>query len=354
MSASAAAIRIGVSTSLDAPASRQLWRPLLDWAGVRGMYCDPRWLAALCRGLRHKPYVLEAIQDGEIVGILPLAFMRSLLFGRFLVSLPYVNWAGVVARTPDAAAALIDRAVRLADELDVRFLELRHTARCEHPALGREMTSKVQMRLPLSSSTDAVWKQLRSVVRTQVRKGEKQDFAVEWGRENLLGDFYGVFAENMRDLGTPVYGRRLFASVLSELPREVEFCVVRSGRQPIGGALVVHGPGLTEVPSASVLRSFRSTAANSLMYWRIVQRAVERGQGFFDFGRSTPGGGTFEFKKKWGAQPEPAVWQYYVRKGDAGDMRPETGKYRRFIAAWQRMPVWLTRLIGPAIVRGIP
>lgn len=354
MSVSDSGLCVDLGTSPATPEQSARWRLLLEHAGYRGTYCDPRWLDALCRGLRHRPYLLEARRGDEVVGILPLALVRSLLFGRFLVSLPYVNWAGVIAADGAAATALVDRAVALADELDVRFLELRHLEKLDHPKLDRQMTGKVQMRLPLSPSADEVWKQLRSVVRTQVRKGEKQEFAVQFGREELLDDFYRVFAENMRDLGTPVFGRRLFQSILAGMADQAELCLVRSEGRAIGGALVVHGPGLTEVPSASVLRNFRSTAANSLMYWRIVQRAVERGQGFFDFGRSTPGGGTFEFKKKWGAQPEPAVWQYYVRKGDAGDMRPETGKYRRFIAAWQRMPVWLTRLIGPAIVRGIP
>jgi FemAB-related protein (PEP-CTERM system-associated) len=315
---------------------------------------DPRWLAVLQRGLKHRPMIIEARRDGELVGLLPLALVESFLFGRYLVSLPYLNWAGVMSDSRDVAHALVDRAVALADELDVRHLELRHEVEFPHPALTQRMDTKANMRLKLSGTADDVWKGVRSVVRTQIRKGQAQGFTVEWGGLNLLEDFYAVFAQNMRDLGTPVYGRALFRSILAEFPSEAELCVVRLGQRPIAAALAVHGKGITEVPSASVHRAFRSTAANSFMYWELIQRALARGQQVFDFGRSTIDSGTFAFKKKWGAEPEPAVWQYYRRHGEVSDIRPDGGKYDRLIAIWKRIPVPVTKIIGPSIVRGIP
>ena len=116
----------------------------------------------------------------------------------------------------------------------------------------------------------------------------------------------------------------------------------------------MHGPGTTQVPSASSLREFNSSNANMLLYWNLLTRAIERGQREFDFGRSTRDGGTYKFKAQWGAIEHPAVWQHYVRRGNAGDMRPSNGKFQKWIQIWQRLPVWLTRLIGPGIVRGIP
>ncbi len=333
---------------------RQLWQQCSEASSLSGVHCDFRWLAALCDGLHHEPYVLEAVQDSQLIGVLPLAFVKSTLFGRFLVSLPYVNSAGIITGDETAAAALISRAVGLADELNVRYLELRHEVGFEHPALTRQLTSKVHMRLALPSSSNELWSQLKSRPRNKVRKGEKQGFTVSWGSHELLEDFYAVFSRNMRDLGTPVFGRRLFRSILTHFSQKAELCVVRSGRQPVAAALLVHGNGVTEVPSASSLRSFNSANVNDLMYWHLLQRAIERGQRVFDFGRTTRDSNTFVFKKKWGARPEPAVWQYYVRKGDVAGMRPEGGKYDRMIRLWRRLPVGLTRLIGPRIVRGIP
>lgn len=331
------------------------WGQFVAAAGWRGCHCLPEWTTILGEAFHQKPFVIFAMRENQIVGVLPLLFIKSKLFGRFLVSLPYVlNWAGVIADDDEAARGLLDRAVTLADELDVRYLELRHEKEFQHPALSLSMNKKAQMRMQLADSDEAAWKKLRSVVRTQVRKAEAQGLTVQWGGPELLRDFYRVFSENMRDLGTPVYTRKLFELILANLPGGAELCVVRLGKRPIASALVIHHDLLTEVPTASSLRKYRDTAANSLMYWRLIQRAIERGQQVFDFGRSTPGGGTYVFKKKWGAKPQPAIWQYYVRQGSASDMRPDNGKYDRAVKVWQRLPLWCSRLIGPSIVRGIP
>jgi hypothetical protein len=122
----------------------------------------------------------------------------------------------------------------------------------------------------------------------------------------------------------------------------------------VAGALLLHGWGVTEVPSASSLRSHNHTCANMLMYWHLLERAVQRGQDVFDFGRSSQDSPTLRFKKQWGAAPASSEWQFYVRKGEPGGMQKESPRYRRVIRLWQRLPVALTRLIGPAIVRGIP
>ncbi|HVA51772.1 MAG TPA: FemAB family XrtA/PEP-CTERM system-associated protein [Pirellulales bacterium] len=314
----------------------------------------PAWPTILRDALGHQSYCLCAKNDAGLAGYLPLALVSSRLFGRFLVSLPYLNSGGVVAENETVAARLIDRAVELADELDVRYLELRHERRHEHPALAHEVTSKLHMRLSLPDTVDALWNQLKAKVRNQVRKGREHNLTVLWGREELLADFYDVFSRNMRDLGTPVYSRRLFGAIVERLPQQAEFCVVRQGGRAVAAALLVHGQGITEVPSASSLRQFSATNANMLMYWHLLERAIERGQQTFDFGRSTADSNTFRFKKQWGAEPHPAVWQYYVRRGTVGDMRPENSRYRHFIRVWQRLPLGLTRLIGPVIVRGIP
>ncbi len=347
-------VRVRVLSPPEFVEQQEAWTTFVAAHGWKACHCSPFWLTALCTSLRHRAYPLAAYRSGRLVGVLPLAFIKSFAFGRFLVSLPYLNWAGVVADDADAAEALIGRAVELADALDVRYLELRQEDELQHPALNKRMTDKVQMRLPLESSVEAVWKKLRSVVRTQVRKAEGQGLDVRFGKRELLQEFYGVFAQNMRDLGTPVYGRELFQQILQNLPQTAELGVVCQGSRAIAAALVVHGPGLTEVPTAAALREFRSTAANSLMYWKLIERAVQRGQQAFDFGRSTVDSPTYVFKKKWGARDEPAIWQYYLRKGDIRQVRPENAKYQCLIRVWQHLPLAVTRLVGPLVVRGIP
>ncbi len=314
----------------------------------------PGMLGALERGLRHIPHCLVALEGERVLGFLALAYVRSLTFGRFLVGLPYVNSGGVVADDDDIARRLIDHAVELADHLRVRYLELRHEQPVEHPALVSRMTGKVLMRLALPATVEELWGRLASKVRSQVRKGQKNGLTVAWGGSDLLPDFYSVFSQNMRDLGTPVYGRALFRSLLRQFPGRSEICVVRGGGRAYAAALLLHGRGVSEVPSASSLRRYNNTNANMFLYWNMLERSVQRGQTRFDFGRSTQGGNTYRFKEQWGAVAAPTAWQYYIRSGDAAELRPENPRYQRLIHAWQRLPVWLTRLVGPSIVRRDP
>jgi FemAB-related protein (PEP-CTERM system-associated) len=314
----------------------------------------PAWLGVFEQALGHTSYCLEATEDGKTRGVLALAHVRSLLFGRFLVSLPYLNYGGVIAEDQAAAGALIDRAVQLAEQLRVRYLELRHEKGAGHPKLSQAPVAKVHMRLPLPPTPGQLWDRLSSKVRNQVRKGQKSCLTVAWNGQDLLPEFHAVFSQNMRDLGTPTYGKRLFAQVLEHFPGRAEVCVVRAGTKPVAGGLLLHGWGVTEVPSASSLRSYNATCANMLLYWNLLQRAAERGQAVFDFGRSSPDSPTFRFKKQWGAEPAAAGWQSYARSGSPADMRPDNPRYGRMIRLWKRLPLWLTRLIGPRIVRGIP
>jgi FemAB-related protein (PEP-CTERM system-associated) len=210
------------------------------------------------------------------------------------------------------------------------------------------------MRLSLPSSSELLWNQFKSKLRSQVRSGERNHFSVSWGRTELLDDFYKVFSRRMRDLGTPVYGRRLFSSILEQFPESAELCCVYSASQPIAVALLIHRQEITEVPSASSLSEFNSRNANMFMYWHLLQRAVARDSRVFDFGRSTIDSNTYRFKKQWGAQPSRSIWQYYLRKGNHNALRPDNGKFSLAIAAWRRLPVKLTQWIGPSIVRGIP
>ena len=276
------------------------------------------------------------------------------IFGKFLCSLPYINTGGAWAQDDKICSALINKACDLADSLDVRYLELRHEQPFSHVRLNFERSDKVHMRLNLPETDEELEKSFKSKLRSQIRKSGTHNHVVKWGSHDLLNDFYTVFSANMRDLGTPVFSRGLFRSILHEFGTDAELCIVENARRPISGALLMHSNGTTEVPSASSLRSWNPTGANMFMYRQLLSRAIHRGSRTFDFGRSTVDSGTYKFKAQWGAEPHPAVWQYYIRKGSADEMRPDSARNQKLIKIWQKLPVWLTRIIGPPIVRGIP
>jgi FemAB-related protein (PEP-CTERM system-associated) len=348
------ACHVVVHEAAELPSQLPRLASYLEGRGPCPLSCHPGWLRVLHGSLKHTPYCLEAVEGERTRGLMSLCYVHSLLFGRYLVSLPYVNYGGALADDDQVAGVLIDHAVGLAQSLRVRYLELRHEINFPHTALTGRQCDKVNMRRALPATSDELWKRLDSSVRNQVRKGRKNNLTVHWGGQELLAEFYDVFAQNMRDLGTPVYGRKLFHLILAEFGNRAELCVVRADQKAVAAGLLLHGWGVTEVPSVSSLRQFNHTNANMLMYWHLLERAVERKQSAFDFGRSSTDSNTLRFKKQWGAEPTPAEWQYHELEGSVGTLRTSNPRYQRFIAWWKRMPLAVTRLVGPMIVRGIP
>jgi FemAB-related protein (PEP-CTERM system-associated) len=327
---------------------------LLKGGPVVPLSLHPACALAVGRGLGHPLHCLEAREGDTTRGFLLLHEVRSWLFGRFLVSSAYLNYGGVQSDSDQAGHLLLDHAVDLARRLKVRHLELRHEYAVSHAALTHSRTDKVHMRLDLPATPEKLLEQFGSKLRSQVNKARKNGLTVQWGQLDLLPDFYRIFSENMRDLGTPVFGKALFRNLLEQLGERAEVCVVRADQQTVAAALLLHGWGVTEVPSASSLRRFNHTSANMLLYWHLLDRAIQRGQDVFDFGRSSKDSGTYRFKAQWGASPAASEWQFHVRAGGPPDIRPDNPRYQRMIRVWQKLPVWFTRWIGPRIVRGIP
>lgn len=290
--------------------------------------------------------------NGVLVGVLPLVYVRG-IFGRFLVSMPFVSYGGPLGSAA-AVAALAAAAVEEARRRDVKLLELR-SAREQPVALPvshRKLT--VLLDLP-PGDPDTFWKALPAKLRSQIRRPQKEAIDVRFGVEQLE-PFYGVFARHMRDLGTPVQSRHLFESIATVFPDDVWFaCAYRDGRAIAGGC------GLRwceqfEITWASALREFNALAPNMLVYWRMIERCIQEGTRVFSFGRCTPNGGTHRFKRQWGGQDEPLWWYQWSRDGGAASATPspEARAYAWGPRLWQHLPLALANGLGPLLVRGIP
>jgi FemAB-related protein (PEP-CTERM system-associated) len=214
---------------------------------------------------------------------------------------------------------------------------------------------KVSMMLTLPETKQAAWDGLDRKVRNQIRKAQKSGLSAAIGGGELLDGFYDVFARNMRDLGTPVYPQTFFAETLRQFPDRARIVVVRHGKQPVAAGFISTFRDVVEVPSAGSLREFRPQCPNHLLYWTVIEHAIDAGFGVLDFGRSTPGEGTFLFKEQWGARPGPLSWEYQLLSGhDVPDRSPANAKFAPAIAVWKCLPVGLTKLMGPRVVRSFP
>jgi FemAB-related protein (PEP-CTERM system-associated) len=341
-----------VAIRSDVPAA-DLDRYVHGHPGATGYHLSG-WRTVVERAFGHDTRCLAAVSaDGAIAGVLPLVFFDSRLFGRFTVSMPFLNYGGIVADTPAAARALVDAAIAETKTRRGSHLELRHTSQFFSDLSPKR--HKVAMRLPLASTADRQWEALDRKVRNQVRKGEKSALTAAHGGAELLDEFYAVFAHNMRDLGTPVYGRVFFAEVLRVFPDTARVFVVRHDGRPVAASLVYWHGSMIEVPWASALRSSNPLSANVFLYWHMLKFSVERSFAVFDFGRSTPNEGTFYFKKQWGAQPLELVWEYWNAAGaPPPELNPKNPKFDLAIRVWQRLPVPVATAIGPHVIRNIP
>ena len=312
------------------------------------------WSRVIERAFGRKIHYRMAVADGDVAGVLPLVGFSNPIFGRFLVSVPFLNRGGVLATDAAAQAALVAEARSLLASTRSKFVELRHVRGID-PALPARET-KVSMSIPLEPDVDELWKRVGAKVRNLVRKAEKAGLAVREGEPARdLPAFYEVFAENMRDLGTPVYTPRFFREVVREFGDSIRMSVVEDGSTVAAAGICVAHRGVTEIHWAASRKEYLKSAPNMLLYWDAISHAARAGLTEFCFGRSTVDSGPYRFKKQWGALPTPLRWEYLLADGQSmPGLNPDNPKFRAAVAMWRKLPVALTKVVGPPIVRHLP
>jgi serine/alanine adding enzyme len=300
----------------------------------------------------HTCHYLAAIDgDDQIQGILPLIEMKSRLFGHFFISVPFFNYGGILSSTSKAEQALLLHAQNLARHTGVSHIEYRHTD--DHIKLPSK-SAKVAMLLTLPKTIDSLWEEIGTKVRAQIKKAQRQDTRIATGREDLVDDFYRVFSQNMRDLGTPVYSKQLFINML-QYCKDTSIIVVYLNEKPVSTGFLLGWRNTVEIPWASTLRKANQYDCNMLLYWEALKFAINQSYEIFDFGRSDKEANTYRFKKQWGAKPRELHWHYWITDGKAlPEINPKNPKFQLIISLWKMLPVSLTRLIGPHIVKSIP
>jgi len=311
------------------------------------------WLDVIKKSFGHNSSILVALdQNQNILGGIPLTFFSSKIFGKFAVSIPFVNYGGVISNYIDIAKALIQKTQTLCMEQQLSHIEIRTM---QDGLSDNSLDKKVSMVLELPATDDALEKQLGTKVRAQYKKAEEHTPTYKVGKLDLLDDFYKVFSRNMRDLGTPVYSKTWFENILCAPDIKSSILVVYMNHKPVSTGFLVGNDMTLEIPWASTIQSANAKNANMWMYRRILSYAITEGYRFFDFGRSTMGAGTFKFKKQWGAKPYQHHWYYLLaNETEKPELNPDNPKFKIFIFMWKLMPIWLTKIIGPQIIKNIP
>ena len=336
-----------VRTLTDADASR--WDEFVMACPEATFFHRFGWKTIMEKAFGHRTHFLYAEVNGRIEAVLPLAEVKSRLFGHSLCSLPFCVYGGIAANSNHARALLDQAAQDLARKLNVAHLEYRSIFD-SHPEWAHKELY-VTFRKEIFSDHEKNMLAIPRKQRAMVRKGIKAELRGEIDAD--VDRFFVLFADNVHRHGTPALSKRYFKLLTEVFGRDCEvFTVVSPQGKPLSSVLTFYFRNEVLPYYAGDDTSARDLAANDFKYWDLMQRAANRGATLFDYGRSKIGTGPYHFKKNWGFEPIPLRYEYFLHHATKiPDQNPLNPKYRLFIKAWQTMPLSLANLIGPHIVK---
>ncbi|RYE03950.1 MAG: FemAB family PEP-CTERM system-associated protein [Sphingomonadales bacterium] len=315
----------------------------------------PAWSIAVARGCGQKNhYLLAEGGNGQLVGVMPLTEVHSLLFGRALVSAAFGVGGGILADNPRVAAELAQTAWTLAGRLSCPVMEVRGGP-LPGPEWDVDTTRYLGFVRDLAEDDEAELLAIPRKQRAEVRKSLENDLGVIVGTSEAEQDaHYAIYAESVRNLGTPVFPRSLFSEVLKEFGKSADLLIVRRGGVAVSSVLSLYWKGTVYPYWGGGTREARALRANDRMYFELMRHARERGCKRFDFGRSKTGTGAAAFKKNWGFEPTPLTYYERVAEGaKARDASPANPKFSLQVKLWSKLPLGIANRVGPWISRGL-
>lgn len=308
------------------------------------------WRGLIEDVFRHKTWFLLAERAGDIAGVLPLAEVKSRLFGHALTSLPFCVYGGAIGDA-EAVSELEAEAERIAMQLGVQHLEYRNVEP-RHADWPRQ-DLYVTFRKSIDPDVEANMLAIPRKQRAMVRKGIKNNLTSHIDAD--VERFFALYADNVLRHGTPALPKRFFAALKDTFGERCEVLTVTGeDGKALSSVLSFYFRDEVLPYYAGDDLAARDFAANDFKYWELMRRACERGCKVFDYGRSKIGTGPYSFKKNWGFEPQPLSYEYRLYKRDGVPQNnPMNPKYRAFIALWRRLPIGVANAIGPYIVRNL-
>lgn len=319
-----------------------------------------KWKKVIEKTFGHKNYYLIAIESmagkehrlktqNSIVGILPLFRIKSFLFGNYLVSVPFAELGGVLADNKDVERILLDRAIEMAEKMRCDYLEFRNREQIENlPAKSLYYNFRREIYSDPVQNMQAIPRKARRMIRQGIKFGLYAKFGTY-----LLHDFYEILAKSYHQLGTPIFSKKFFRNFLDEFGTDAQLLVVYDKKgTPVAGVLSFFFKDQVLPFYAGSLFEYRKLAPNDFMYWALMNYGSENGYKIFDFGRSKIDTGSYHFKRHWGFKPVQLSYQYHlIRAKELPNLSPANPKYRKKIKLWKKMPLKVTKILGPPIAK---
>jgi len=310
------------------------------------------WRDVVEQSFGHKTYYLKAVSEDKIVGLLPLVHIKSALFSNGLISNAFCVAGGPLTESDAVRTELVKRAQALMQEVGANYLEFRDT---EVTLDGWQMRTDLYANFEneIAAGEDENLKQIPRKQRAVVRKALKNE-SLSFAIEDSIENFYPLYAQSVRNLGTPVLSKSYFRALIRVFEENCEVLTVNHNGQPVSSVLSFYFNGKVLPYYTGSTPDARKLGSNDLMYWQVMRQAVLRNCTVFDFGRSKTGTGPYAFKKNWGFEPRPMPQAFYMAEGqDMPNLNPANPKYKAFISVWQKLPLPVANLIGPHIVSRI-
>jgi len=332
------------------PALQQQWDAFVEACPNATFFHLSGWKDVIEAAFGHRCYYLFATYGDEITGVLPLVHMKSLLFGNALISTPVLAYGGVATEDEEVYVKLETEACALAEKLKVDYLELRN---CEsrHPDWPTKqlyVTFRKTMEPDPEANLLAIPRKQRAMVRKGIKAGLKAEF------DTSVNRFYAAYSQSFHSLGTPVFSRTYFDRIQQVFKDRSDILTVTHDGELVSSVMSFYFRDEVLPYFGGGTPLARHLKGNDFMYWELMRHSCERGVRVFDFGRSKLGTGTYSFKKNWGFEPRPLFYEYYLVKAkQMPDISPMNPKYRIFINLWKRLPLSVTRMIGPLIARNL-
>jgi len=334
-------------------ADSTIWDDYLNNHDQSNFYQLHKWKDINERNFGHDCFFIIAEDNKTVVGVFPLVFIKSKIFGKILSSMPFVNFGGLCANSSEIAELLLNKAKEICQENAVDYLEIR----TQYPISDNLPTNlhKISMTLALDKESENIWNAFKSKHRTNIRRVYKQNITVKQGGIELLDTFYKLMSESWRGLGTPIYQKKYFKDILETFPDQTKIFITYKDNTPIATAFNGYYKGTVEGMWAGAIPEFKRLQPNYVLYWEMIKDACENGCHHFHLGRSTSETGAETFKKKWNATAKQLYWQYILENSETiPQLNVSNPKYQLAIKLWSKLPLKVTTTLGPIIARSIP
>ena len=317
------------------------------------LYHLAEWKSIVETSFGHRTFYVMVFDKGAVVGILPIVYIKSLIFGKILCSLPYLNFAGILADAPDIENFILEECYRILNKLGADYFELRHLRKMV--LVDKTQEHKVSMTIELNNDPQVLWENFESKHRREIRRASKNNLEIRVGNTEFLGEFYEIISQGWHDLGTPIYSYSFFKNILETFNKSINIFLVYHKGRPIATALNGLFRDTIEGMWTYSLRNYQSLHTNYFLYWEMIKTYSLQGYKYFHLGRSTKDTGSVFFKKKWNAVPKQLYWQYILPENSAiPNLNVDNPKFKFYINIWKNLPVKLTQIFGPPIAKNIP